>query len=98
MSSGNVLTNLMYSPEVLHSSVGFTANLSDAAGSDQSVTVAGAALGDFVLVSAAADLAGLIVTGYVSAADTLKIRIQNETGAKISTNHTIYICVLPRKR
>ena len=46
------------------------------------VTVAGVALGDMVLcASLAVDLVGLTVTGYVSAANTVKFRIQNESGS-----------------
>ena len=47
------------------------------------ITVSGAVLGDFVLVSAPYDLQGITCNGYVSAADTVKIRLQNETGGTI---------------
>jgi hypothetical protein len=40
-------------------------------------------LGDFVLVSAPYDLQGITCNGYVSAANAVKIRIQNETGGTI---------------
>jgi hypothetical protein len=43
------------------------------------ITVTGAALGDFVIVSAPYDLQGIACSGYVSAADTVNIRLQNET-------------------
>jgi hypothetical protein len=60
------------------------ASLADGAGETSSgITVTGAALGDFVLVSAPYDLQGITCNGYVSAANTVKIRLQNETGGAI---------------
>ncbi len=59
------------------------ASLVDGAGATQAVTVTGAALGDFVMVSAPYDLQDITVTGYVSAADTVEIRIQNESGSTV---------------
>src|SRR5690606_37298449 len=59
-------------------------SLADGAGETSSgITVTGAALGDFVLVSAPCDLQGITATAYVSAADTVTIRVQNETGGTI---------------
>lgn len=55
------------------------AELVDGAGATSSITVYGAALGDYVQVSSSVDLAGIIVTAYVSAADTVAVRFQNET-------------------
>lgn len=57
------------------------ASLVDGAGATAQVTVTGAALGDFVLVSAPYDLVDLTVTAYVQSANTVEIRIQNESGA-----------------
>lgn len=71
------------------------ANLADGAGATSSVTVPGAALGDFVLVSLAVDLQDMIVTGYVQAADTVEVRVQNEsTGAVDLASATLRIAVL----
>ena len=57
-------------------------NLIDGAGETDDVTVAGVALGDMVIgASLGVDLVGLTVTGYVSAANTVKFRIQNESGS-----------------
>ena len=53
----------------------------DAAGSTYSVSVPGADLGDFVMVAAPYDLTDITVTAYVQAANTVEIRIQNESGA-----------------
>lgn len=59
------------------------ASLIDAAGATATITVTGAALGDFTIVSAPYDLQSLTVTSYVSAANTVSIRIQNESGATV---------------
>ena len=59
-------------------------NLVDGAGETDDVTVAGVALGDMVIgASLGVDLVGLTVTGYVSAANTVKFRIQNESGSTV---------------
>jgi len=60
-------------------------NLIDGAGETDDVTVAGVALGDMVIgASLGVDLVGLTVTGYVSAANTVKFRIQNESGSTVN--------------
>ena len=60
------------------------ANLVDGAGeTSNSITVTGAALGDYVVVAAPYDLQGMICSGYVSASNTVKIRVQNESGGAI---------------
>lgn len=59
-------------------------SLVDGAGETDDVTVPGVALGDMVLgASLGVDLVGLTVTGYVSAANTIKFRIQNESGSTV---------------
>ncbi len=59
-------------------------SLNDGVGETSSgITVTGAALGDFVLVSAPYDLQGITCNGYVSATNTVTIRLQNETGGTI---------------
>ena len=56
------------------------ANLVDGAGETSSgITVTGAAFNDFVDVGAPYDLQGISCTAYVSAANEVKIRLQNET-------------------
>lgn len=59
------------------------ASLADGAGATTTVTVTGAALGDFAVASFSLDLQGIMVTAYVSAADTVSVRFQNETGGTI---------------
>ena len=59
-------------------------NLLDGAGATTTVTVTGAALGDLVeCVSFSLDLQGITVTGYVSAANTVSVRFQNESGGTL---------------
>lgn len=58
-------------------------SLDDGAGETTTLTVTGAALGDFVSVASAIDLQGITVTGWVSAANTVSVRFQNETGGTI---------------
>ena len=60
-------------------------SLIDGAGETDDVTVPGVALGDMVIgASLGVDLVGLTVTGYVSAANTVKFRIQNESTATVN--------------
>lgn len=73
------------------------ASLADGAGATTTVTVTGAALGDFVLVSHGVDLQGITVTAYVSAADTVSVRFQNESGGAVDlASSTLRALVLPR--
>lgn len=65
------------------------ASLVDAAGSSTTITIPGVALGDIVLgVSFAVDLAGMTVTAYVSAANTVTIRAQNESAGTVDLAST----------
>lgn len=60
------------------------ASSADGAGATTTVTVTGADLGDFVTgVSFTLDLAGISVTAWVSAADTVSVRFQNESGGTL---------------
>lgn len=73
-----------------------TASLADAAGATATVTVRGAALGDYALASLSLTTPGMTVTAYVSATDTVAVRIQNESGATIDlASATIRVRVLP---
>lgn len=56
------------------------ASLADGAGVTTTVTVTGAALGDFAEASFSQALQGVLVTAWVSAANTVSVRFQNETG------------------
>ncbi len=48
------------------------------------ITLTGAALGDFALVTAPYDLQGIDATAYVSAANTVKIRLNNLSGGTVT--------------
>ena len=61
------------------------------------VTVTGAALGDFVLVSASIDTTDLALTAQVTAADTVTCLLLNNTGGAINLGSmTVYVSVIPR--
>jgi hypothetical protein len=59
------------------------ASLTDGAGVTTTVTVTGAVLGDFAEATFSLDLQGITMTAWVSAADTVSVRFQNETGGTI---------------
>jgi hypothetical protein len=82
--AGNDQFRGLYSDTWLVSATLNADSLADGAGDTDTVAVPGVALGDMVLsASLAVDVAGLIVTGYVSAANTVSIRFQNETGGTV---------------
>lgn len=56
------------------------ASLADGSGATTTVTVTGAALGDYAEASFSIDLQGITVTAYVSSANTVSVRFQNESG------------------
>lgn len=58
-------------------------SLADGAGVTTTVTVPGAAPGDFVRAAFSLDLQGVALTAWVSAADTVSMRFQNNTGATV---------------
>ena len=72
-------------------------SLSDGAGETDTVAVPGVALGDIVLgASFGVDEAGLSVTGYVSAADVVSLRVQNESGGTVNLDSTTIKLVVGR--
>lgn len=72
--TGTVTATTTFDPASLAAGAGTTSS---------AVTVTGAALGDYVLVSAPYDLAGIMATAYVTAANTVKITLHNTTGAAV---------------
>ena len=75
------------------------ANLEDGAGVTTTVTVTGAALGDFASASFSNDLQGVLLTAWVSAANTVSVRFQNETaGAVDLASGTLRASVIPATR
>ena len=72
-------------------------SLVDGAGETDTVAVPGVALGDMVLgCSFAVDEAGMSVTAYVSAANTVSIRVQNESTATVDLASTTLRLVVVR--
>jgi hypothetical protein len=60
------------------------ASIAAGATAELTITVTGAATGDFVILAAPSGIeAGLMWTGFVSAADTVKIRLHNTTGGAV---------------
>jgi hypothetical protein len=72
-------------------------SLLDAAGETNTIAVPGVALGDVVIgLSMGVDLTGLTVTPYVSAANVVSIRFQNESGTTVNLASTTVRCVVAR--
>lgn len=59
------------------------ASLADGAGVTTTVTCTGAALGDYAIASFSLDLQGITLTAWVSSANTVSVRFQNESGGVI---------------
>jgi hypothetical protein len=60
-------------------------------------TVTGAAIGDFVDVSMGVDTQGILLFAWVDSANSVKVRLQNETGGTIDLASTfLYLRVRPR--
>jgi len=61
------------------------------------LTITGAALGDFVLMSLSIDVADLALTGQVTAANTVTYQLNNNTGGTIDlASATVRAVVLGR--
>lgn len=70
---------------ILNGSATFNpADLADGAGETTTVAVTGAALGDMAIASFSLDTSGLTITAWVSAADTVSVRFQNESGGALN--------------
>ncbi len=61
------------------------------------VTVAGAALGDFVLSSLSIDVADLVLSGAVTAADTVTLILANNTGGAVNLAAATAHCLVIKK-
>lgn len=71
---------MIATPKVFNGSATYDpGSLADGAGVTTTVTVTGAALGDYAEASFSLDLQGITLTAWVSAADTVSVRFQNET-------------------
>jgi len=58
-------------------------SISDGAQTTTTVTVSFASLGETVMVSFSLDLQDIVLTGYVSAANTVTVIFRNDTGGAI---------------
>lgn len=83
-------TSLAYDP----------ANLSDNTSATTTVTVTGAALGDFVgFISSSIDLQGITIDGEVSAANTVTVLLHNDTGGALNLGAMdLRAVVIPKSR
>jgi hypothetical protein len=71
--------------------------LADGVGETNTIAVPGVALGDIVLnISMGVDVSGISVTPYVSAANVVSIRFQNESGGMLDLASTTVKCVVVR--
>ncbi len=88
VSAHNSIMALISSPELVELDVAHTftydpGSLADGAGETTSTTMTGVALGDFIDVAAPYDLQDITVTAYAQAANTVEVRVQNESGGVI---------------
>lgn len=75
-----------------------TPSLTDGAGTTTTVSVTGAAVGDFVLTPAMdLTLAGLMISATVTSADTVTVSIFNKTGGTLNiASTTLRVAVVPK--
>ena len=72
-------------------------SLVEGAGTSDTVAVPGVVLGDIVLgISFGVDLAGVTATAYVSAANVVTIRLQNEAAATVDLASTTVDVIIAR--
>lgn len=74
------------------------ASIADGDEEAKEVTVTGAALGDFVMVSSSIDTLDLALTAQVTAANTVTCLLLNNTGGAINlASMTVYVRVIPNE-
>ena len=72
-------------------------SLADGVGDTNTIAVPGVKLGDIVMnISMGVDVSGISITPYVSAANTVSIRFQNESGGTLDLASTTVKCVVVR--
>jgi parallel beta-helix repeat protein len=80
-SAGSPGTWLRFGNIVLEASATYNpGSLNDGEGTTTTVGLTGAALGDYASASFSLDLQGITVTAWVSSANTVSVRFQNESG------------------
>lgn len=73
------------------------ASIADGDEEAKEVTVTGAVLGDYAIVSLSVDVADLVLNAQVTAADTVTCILANNTGGAIDlASATVYVRVLRR--
>lgn len=77
-------------PPLVVSAVWDAPNIANGAANGTVITVTGAVLGDFVEVSCSIDLAALVLTAYVSAADTVTLLLSNVSGGAVNLASATY--------
>lgn len=80
--------NLSFDPPSIANSSGVTS---------PNITVNGADFGDFVDVAAPYDLQGIMVTGYIGAANVVRVRLTNLTGAPINLGPGVWTVTVRRQ-
>ena len=95
-------TSTNYGQSVTKYAVGSTAvdlaSIADGNEEAVEVTVTGAQLGDFVLASHSLDVTDLMITGSVTAANTVTVIVANNTGGALDIGSgTVYAMVIPRE-
>lgn len=87
---GSIYTETTYDPPSLLGSP-------NVAQDSKTISVPGAALGDFVIVSFDKDLQGLTLTGYVSSVDTVTTTLVNSTSGSVNLGSgTLKVLVLKK--
>lgn len=75
------------------------ASIANGAGlTSPNATVQGATFGDVVDVAAPYDLQGLLATGYISAANTVRVRLHNATGVAINLANGTWTVIVRRPK
>jgi hypothetical protein len=68
--------------------IDMSTDIADGAGTTFTVAMPGAAVGDFVWAAWVKDYLDVSVTAYVDSANSVQIRVQNESGAALTTPTT----------
>lgn len=58
-------------------------SLTNGSGATTTITVAGAAFGDFCMAAFETDLASVMLSAWVAGTDTVAVRFQNQTGGTV---------------
>lgn len=96
-AKSSTLTELLTSVALTGSATWDAGEIADGDEEAKEITVTGAALGDFVLVSHGVDVADLAITAQVTAASTVTATLLNNTGGPLDlTSTTVRAVVLPK--